>query len=80
MDFPPSVRVQEQVTWHVAVTNYGPSLATQVQLTDGLSAGMTFVAATSSQGSCAVVDNVVSCALGDLGSGAGATVALTARA
>ncbi|MBA2592590.1 MAG: DUF11 domain-containing protein, partial [Gammaproteobacteria bacterium] len=40
------------MTYTVPVTNNGPSNATGVTMTDTLPAGVSFVSATPSQGSC----------------------------
>lgn len=55
-------------TCTIYVDNHGPSLARNVQLTDtSLSiAAFTIGTVTTSQGTCAVAGNVVTCTLGDL--------------
>ena len=71
--------VGELVTYTVTVTNHGPSAATGVQVTDRLPAGLTFVAATPSQGTYHAGTGVWD--LGALASaGAGATAFLTLAA
>lgn len=60
----------------LTATNNGPSPATNVMVTDVLPAGLTFVSATPSQGTCAGT-TTVTCSLGGLASGASATVTLT---
>jgi uncharacterized repeat protein (TIGR01451 family) len=49
----PMPNVGETVTFLVTLTNNGPGIATGVQVTDLLPAGLTFVSATPSQGSYA---------------------------
>ncbi|HYG82800.1 MAG TPA: FG-GAP-like repeat-containing protein, partial [Pyrinomonadaceae bacterium] len=67
------VMVGNQLTYTLTVTNDGVDDAASVSLTDTLPAGVTFVSATPSQGSCAGT-STVTCGLGALASGAGATV------
>jgi uncharacterized repeat protein (TIGR01451 family) len=71
--------VGQNVTYTITVTNAGPSDATNVTLTDILGAGLTYVSATPSQGSC-VGAGPVTCNLGTINSGANATVTLVATA
>src|SRR5262249_13313897 len=71
------VSVGGTVPWTETVTNNGPATATNVQLTDTLPAGSTFVSATASQGSCTGAAVVV-CSLGSLAKGASATVTIVA--
>ena len=56
------VLVTGQLVDTFTVPNAGPSIATEVTLTDTLPANATFVSAASSQGSCAQVLGVVTCA------------------
>ena len=62
------------LTYTLAVTNNGPSTATDVTLTDTLPGGVTFISATLSQGTCSGTATVT-CALGTISSGANTTVA-----
>ncbi len=66
----------------VVVTNAGPSAATGVTLNDQLSKGANIEAAAASQGSCSVQagKRLVACDLGDLASGASATVQVAVKA
>ena len=68
--------VSTNVTYTIRVTNNGPGIGTATTVTDTLPAGTTFVSATPSQGSCTGTTTVV-CTLGDLASGASATITLT---
>jgi uncharacterized repeat protein (TIGR01451 family) len=67
------------LTYTITVTNNGPTTATGVALTDTLAAGLTFVSATPSQGSCSGT-GPVNCPLGSLAGGASATVTVVASA
>ena len=58
----------------LSVVNNGPGTATGVTLTTSLPAGMTFLSANTSAGSCALVGTQVVCNIGTLGSGVPATV------
>jgi len=68
------------VTYTLSVTNKGPDTATNVQLADPAPAGITYLSATASQGSCSVSASVVTCALGTLAPGQTVTVTVTGRA
>jgi large repetitive protein len=60
----------------IVVTNYGPSNALAVAVTDPLPVGTAFVSATSTVGTCTNSSGTVVCSLGDLPSGAVATVTI----
>lgn len=68
-----SVTVGGALTYNVTVTNAGALTVSGVTLTDVLPAGVNFVSAAPSQGSCSGTTTVV-CALGDLANGASASV------
>ena len=67
------------VTWTLAVSNGGPSTATDVQVADELPAGVVFTGATAGQGSCALDGGVVRCALGTLPAGGATQIVVTAQ-
>jgi uncharacterized repeat protein (TIGR01451 family) len=67
------------VTWTLAVSNGGPSTATDVQVADPLPAGVVFDGATPGQGTCALDAGVVRCALGTLAAGGATQIVLTAQ-
>ncbi len=78
-DSPDPVMVGAVVNYTVAVTNFGPAAATGVVLSNQLPAGVTFLTATPSQGSCSQAAGVITCNVGSLSSGASATVTIAAR-
>jgi uncharacterized repeat protein (TIGR01451 family) len=65
------------LTYTISVTNNGPDPATNVVVNDDLPAGLQFVSAIPTQGSCSGTDPF-SCSLGTLNSGATATITLQA--
>jgi uncharacterized repeat protein (TIGR01451 family) len=78
---PPDVVVlSNNVTFTVTVTNLGPGAAASTWLTNVLPAGLTFVSATPTVGSCSHASGRVSCSLATLGMNAGARVTVVARA
>jgi DHA3 family macrolide efflux protein-like MFS transporter len=86
-DGPEAVVAGTVLSYTLTVVNGGPVDATDVTLTNGLSAAMTFVSATPSQGSgCSIGQEAVLfdgsitvvCNMGDLASGEDATVAVMA--
>jgi len=72
-DNPDPVVAGQSLTWTLAVSNAGPSTATNVLVTDALPDGVTLASATPSQGSCG---GGVSCSLGTLNPGSSATITL----
>jgi len=75
----PGVVAGGEVTWTIAVLNAGPSTATGVTLVDPLPAGVTFVRASSGQGSCGPQGTTVRCDLGTLPAQGAAQVTITGR-
>jgi ectonucleotide pyrophosphatase/phosphodiesterase family member 5 len=73
-DDPDPVRVGENLTYTVTVTNSGPNDAGAVQLTDTLPEGVRFASAVASQGTCAHSAATVSCSLGSVLNGGSASV------
>jgi len=71
------VVVGQDLSYTLVVTNNGPSLATNVVLTDTLPSGVIFVSAIPSQGTCTHNAGVVTCPLGTLAVGTQATVTIT---
>ena len=77
---PDPVLLGQNITYTVTVTNNGPGSATTVTATDTLPAGVTFVSAVASQGSCVESVGVVTCNLGDIANGANVTVTIVVTA
>lgn len=75
-DSPDPVFAGSPLTYTVTMTNNGPDRATGVTLTDTLPAGVTFVSAVSTQGSCTEAAGVVTCTIGNMANGATVTVAI----
>lgn len=73
-----SIYANESVTYTLGVTNAGPSNAAGVTVSDPLPAGLTYVSATPSQGSCSYSAPTVTCSLGTVNNGAAASVAIVA--
>jgi uncharacterized repeat protein (TIGR01451 family) len=71
------------LTYKVAVTNLGPSPASAVTLTDewstSVAGGARLLSVNASQGSCSVSPEMIECALGEVPSGAVATVTIRLR-
>lgn len=73
------ITLGQDVTYDLVVTNNGPNTAFGVILEDALPAGVTFVSATPSTGTCSYAAGVVSCKLGNLLKGASAQVTIVGR-
>jgi uncharacterized repeat protein (TIGR01451 family) len=73
---PEPVKVSSNLTYLITVTNNGPAQATGLLVTDTLPGDVTFVSASSSQGSCVESSGVVTCSLGVLSSAAAASVTI----
>src|SRR6202030_3436367 len=77
---PVTATTSSPITYSVTATNNGPSPATGVVVTATLPAGVTFVSATSSQGTCTNASGTVTCSVGNLASGASATLTINGTA
>jgi uncharacterized repeat protein (TIGR01451 family) len=77
-DSPDPLEAGARLTYVVTLRNAGPGAARGVVLTDELPDSVTLVSATPSQGSCKGTDPVT-CSLGSVKRGAGATVRLVVR-
>jgi uncharacterized repeat protein (TIGR01451 family) len=73
-DNPDPVVVGASLTYSIQVTNLGPNPATGVRLTDKLPNSLDNAAVTTTSGSCRIGGRTVSCDLGTIGVGTGATV------
>jgi len=77
---PGLVNLGSNLTATLSVTNLGPGAASGVVVTDALPAGLSFVSAVATQGTCTNSGNVVSCSLGTMTNGAVAFVTVVATA
>ncbi|MCX5885618.1 MAG: DUF1566 domain-containing protein [Proteobacteria bacterium] len=75
-DAPDPVTVGSNLTYTITVTNNGPETATGVILTDTLPSNVTYVSATSTQGTCSKSGDTVTCNVGTMSNGASATVTM----
>jgi uncharacterized repeat protein (TIGR01451 family) len=71
-DSPEPVSAGGALTYTLSVQNAGPSDATGVVVTDKLPAGVTFVSADSTKGTCSESKLIVRCNIGMLGTNGGA--------
>jgi len=72
---PTSMTKGANVTYTLTVTNNGPVTDTAVQVADSLPFGVTYVSATSSQGTCSGTA-VVQCAIGTMTNGQKVTITI----
>ena len=75
----PRVSAGENITYTITVANNGPDSATDVMATDALPAGLGFVSATPSQGSCFEMGGTVECDLGTIADQGTATIDLVVQ-
>ena len=68
------------VDYSLTVTNKGPDTATNVQLADPAPAGITYLTANPSQGTCNLSSALITCSLGSIAPGQTVTIAITGRA
>ncbi len=68
------------LSYTLTLTNYGLAAATSVVVTDALPASLTFVSATTSQGSCTNNAGLFTCNLGTLNVAAGASITINVTA
>jgi uncharacterized repeat protein (TIGR01451 family) len=76
LDSPDPAGQGGNLTYSITVTNAGPNAAANVQVVDSLPAGVNFISAIASAGSCSQAMGVVTCNLGTLAAGATASVTL----
>ncbi len=80
VDSPDPVDTGKLLQYTLTATNNGPLAATGVVVSGTLPAGVGFVSANPSQGSCTEAGGFVSCALGGLAVAAGATINIVVTA
>ena len=73
LDSPDPVTLNSNLTYAIVITNQGPAAANGVTLTNTLPSSVTFLSATSTQGTNTRVSNVITYSLGSLASGASIT-------
>lgn len=69
------VQCSSSLTYTINVSNTGPNAAEAVTVRDTLPPGVTFVSATSTQGTCSVT-STVTCTVGTMASGGSATITI----
>ena len=77
---PDPLAVSNDATYSVAVTNFGPGLASNAVATVYLPSGISYNYAFSSQGTVSVVGNAVTCQMGYLGPGSVVFITIGASA
>ena len=77
---PNPVTVLSNLVYAITVTNFGPSIATGVRVTNALPVGMSLVSASVTQGGCTNVAGTITCAIGTLAEGAGVAMELVVTA
>jgi uncharacterized repeat protein (TIGR01451 family) len=75
-DSPDPVQVNQNITYTLTARNNGPSTATNVQLTDTLPAGVTFVSATGPRGFGCTGTTTITCPLGSMINGQTITITI----
>lgn len=65
-DSPDPVQAGQTLTYMITVSNVGPDAAQNVVVTEKLPAGTEYISATSTQGTCDVKGNALTCSLGNL--------------
>ncbi len=69
----------DPIRYALTVRNSGPDSSTGVQLTNQLPTNVDFVSATASQGSCELINGIISCNLGTLNPNSSATVSIVVK-
>ena len=68
------------VNYTMTVTNKGPNDATNVQVADPAPAGILYLSASPTQGTCSVAPSLITCSLGTVKKGQTVVIRVTARA
>jgi uncharacterized repeat protein (TIGR01451 family) len=68
------------VNYTMTVTNKGPNDATNVQVADPAPAGILYLTASPTQGTCSVAPSLITCSLGTIKKGQTVVIRVTARA
>ncbi|HEX8099607.1 MAG TPA: hypothetical protein VF660_05325 [Actinomycetota bacterium] len=76
---PNPAHVGKRLTYTITVGNNGPDAATGATVEDDLPAAVKFVSVSPSQGSCTRAMRIVTCSLGTLAAGQGATVTIVVK-
>jgi uncharacterized repeat protein (TIGR01451 family) len=76
---PATVKVGRTITYAVAVTNKGPGPANGVTMTDVLPAGVSYVSAATTRGTCSG-SSTVTCSIGTIPENTSATVTIVVKA
>jgi uncharacterized repeat protein (TIGR01451 family) len=79
-DSPDPAYAGDTVTYTLSIFNSGPAVASNVVVTNLLPVGMNFLAGIPSQGTLSVTNEIITCSLGELSPGAGATLVIRAEA
>jgi uncharacterized repeat protein (TIGR01451 family) len=78
-DSPDPAKVGKTLKYTIKVKNNGPQTASGVVLTDTLPTSVMYVSTSSTQGSCSISGNVVTCQLGAIAKNRTATVTITVK-
>ncbi|MFL5737671.1 MAG: hypothetical protein ACJ76P_10065 [Actinomycetota bacterium] len=79
-DSPDPVNAGQSLQYTLNVGNAGPSDAQNVSVSDPLPAGVSYVSATPSQGSCSQAAGTVTCSLGSVAAGATPSITINTTA
>jgi uncharacterized repeat protein (TIGR01451 family) len=79
LGLPNLVLLEGDITYNITVSNTGPATSYDVQVRDGIRQGTVYLRSSSSQGSCALANAMLSCALGSVAKGATARVTLVVK-
>jgi uncharacterized repeat protein (TIGR01451 family) len=80
VDTPDPVHAGKNITYTIGVANAGPAQATAVTVKDTLPSTEEFRSIKTSQGKCTRSGQAITCSLGTIASGRGATITLVAKA